>query len=411
MGQTRKRSMRILVTASTFPQTIDDGSPRFVYDLAEALSAHAEVSVLAPHCSRAKRKETMGSVDVRRFRYFWPPAWQLLTPGKGRGMRERMREHWFAKFQVIPFLISQAWATRGLIRKMSVDIVNAHWLVPQGLTAAWAIGRGTRPSLVLHVHAGDVYMLRKMKIGRRIARYVVTRSAVIFADGSHVRDSLDELLGYPSGAILQPMGVHRDAFAPCSSTIDPDEDLQRQYPSGFLLSVGRMVEKKGTIYLVRAMPQVLHHYPDLKLVLIGDGPERRKLADEVSRQGLLDSVVFLGKLPHSTVSRYLRNCRLAIVPSIIDSQGETEGMPTVVLEAMAAGVVVVASAVDGIPDVLRHNDNGWLCREKDPSDLSEKIVTALKFDSIDSLADSAIKTSELYDWPVVARNYMSRIEQ
>jgi glycosyltransferase involved in cell wall biosynthesis len=72
---------------------------------------------------------------------------------------------------------------------------------------------------------------------------------------------------------------------------------------------------------------------------------------------------------------------------------------------MAAGVPVVASAVDGIPDVVRHRRNGWLCREKDPDDLAEKIIDALQDPDSSEIVRSAVATAALYDWSQVAKNY------
>jgi glycosyltransferase involved in cell wall biosynthesis len=99
------------------------------------------------------------------------------------------------------------------------------------------------------------------------------------------------------------------------------------------------------------------------------------------------------------------------VPSIIDSRGETEGMPTVVIEAMAAGVPVVGSAVDGIPDIIRHGENGWLCREKDPEHLAETILAALDQSDDQRIRRAAAQTAEQHDWPRVAERYMEVFER
>jgi glycosyltransferase involved in cell wall biosynthesis len=100
-----------------------------------------------------------------------------------------------------------------------------------------------------------------------------------------------------------------------------------------------------------------------------------------------------------------------VVPSIIDSHGEADGMPTVIVEAMATGTRVVASAVDGIPDVIRHGENGWLCREKDPEDLAEKILIALRDSTSSAVVRSALETAGRADWEAVATHYLRVFEQ
>jgi glycosyltransferase involved in cell wall biosynthesis len=346
----------------------------------------------------------MEGVDVHRFSYFLPKSKQRLA--LGQGMRDNLRTSWMAKAQVPSFFAAQALATRRVIREQNIDVVNAHWLVPCGFTSAWACGGSEPIPLVLHVHAGDVYLLRRLSGGRHVARYAAARSQTILADGSHVRDTLDGLLGGPSHGALRPMGVDTEKFA------SPEEvPLDSDFPAGSLLFFGRLSEKKGAIYLIRAMPKVVERTPGLGLIVIGDGPERAAMEDEAERLGVSGSVRFLGRQPHRTIVQHLHACRAAVVPSIIDAYGETEGMPTVVLEAMAAGARVVGSAVDGIPDVLRHQENGWLCREKDPNDLAEKILDALNAPGASGVVRGAVATAAQHDGASVAGEYAKYLDE
>lgn len=411
---------RILVSTSTFPVQPDDGVPRFILDLALALSYHAEVTVLAPDAPGATLHERLGDVEVHRFTYFWPRSSQRLAISNQRGMRDNLRGSLLAKIQLPLFLLRQAANLRRLVYQRGFDVVNAHWLVPQGLTAAWAL-RGSRDvKLVLHVHAGDVYLLQKLSVGRRIARFVVKRSAAIFADGSHVRDALDQLLGYDSHAILQPMGVNLQQFARTTDGQSVSDELAihptdtnfsgPKFPDGFILFVGRLVEKKGATYLIRAMRRIHQRKPGVGLVIVGYGPEEAALRAEVEELHLQDRVQFVGRKSHPEIVRLLHACRVGAVSSIIDSRGETEGMPTVVVEALAAGVPVVGSNVDGIPDVIRHAENGWLCREKDPDDLAEKLLMALDCDR-NRISEAAVASAKKHDWQQVASNYLAWIDR
>ena len=402
---------RILVTTSTFPVRDGDGVPRFVCDLAGALTAHADVLVLAPDAPDALKREQMGSLTVRRFSYF--PWRRLQVLGLGYGMRDNLRRNWLARLQVPLFLAAQWLATRALIRTARVDVVNAHWLVPQGLTAAWARGRRASFKLVLHVHAGDVYLLHRLPFGSAIARYVVGRSDVVLADGTKVRDTLDELLGFASGTVIQPMGVHRHVFAPeeGAGLLGDGTDLDTRFQDGFVLFVGRLSEKKGAIYLIRAMHRVVARHPGLGLVVIGEGPEQERLRFEVRRLGLTDAVRFVGRQSHARIAAYLRQCRASVVPSVIDSHGEADGMPTVVLEALAAGVRVVGTTVGGIPDVLRHGENGWLCPPENPDALADQIFAALRDPTPSQVLVAALETARQHDWRQVARNYMRCLER
>lgn len=382
--------------------------PRFVYDLADALGRYAHVVVLAPDAPGAKRRERMGSVDVRRFRYFLPASLQRLA--LGRGMPDNLGRSWLARFQVPWFLLRQTMETRRLVDEERIDVINAHWLLPQGLTAAWA-RRGRRTArLVLHAHGGDAHTLTRIPGGRRLARYLVGQADVLFVAGSGIKTALDTLLRTDSGATIQPMGVRLGEFGgrhgqASAAPTAGEADL----PRSFLLYVGRMIELKGVEYLVRALPIVQAEHPEVGLVLIGDGPRREAIEREVTRLGLSRSVRFLGRRPHEDVIRMMRRCRAVVVPSIVDGRGRTEGMPTVIVEAMAAGARVVATSVGGIPDVLRDRENGWVCRQKDPEELANAIGMALDDPTPSLLAANALTTAERFDWDRIARNYMNRI--
>jgi glycosyltransferase involved in cell wall biosynthesis len=391
--------MRVLVSASTFPLAEGDGLPRFVFDLAQGLAEHARVFALAPDASGARRSERMGRVEVRRYTYFRPRRLQALA--YGHGMRENLRASAWARVQPPALLVAGALATRALVRAEGIELVNSHWIVPQGLASALARGRRKRFRHVLTVHAGDVYLLRRLPFGRALARFVLARSDYVFAVGSHVRDSLDALLGYASRAALQPMGADAALFRGGEGAARAPSP----FPAGHLVFTGRFSEKKGAVHLLRALPRVLERQPGLGLVLIGYGPLEAELRGEVERLRIAPAVFFAGRLGHEEIARWLRGCRAAVVPSVVDRFGETEGMPTVVVEAMAAGARVVGSDVDGIPDVLHHGENGWLARPGDPEDLAAKILLALAEPEGSPLLRHSRETADGLDWSRVAERY------
>ena len=397
--------MRVLISASTFPLHPDDGLPRFVLDLAQALTPGCEVTALVPDAPGVARRERLGEVEVRRFTYFRPRRLQALA--YGHGIRDNLRGSLWAKLQPPPFVWMQTRATRALVRSEGIEVVNSHWLIPQGLSTALARGSSGRFRHVLSVHAGDVYMLRRLPFGRALARFVADRSDAVFADGTHVRDSLDELIGRESGAVVQPMGARVEMFRGANGEGSEDSP----FSDGYLLFFGRFSEKKGTLYLLRALPEIVARHPGLGLVLIGYGAQEAQLHAEVEQLGIGASVRFVGRKGHTEIGRYLRGCRVAVVPSIVDQHGETEGMPTVVIEAMAAGARVVGSAVDGIPDVIRHGENGWLCRPADPADLAAAVLRALDDPAQSPIAAGARETADRFDWPRVADRYREVFER
>jgi glycosyltransferase involved in cell wall biosynthesis len=301
-------------------------------------------------------------------------------------------------------MAAQVVALGRVVRVWRPDVVNCHWLIPQGLSAA-LLKRLFGFQIVLHVHAADVYFLRRFAWGSRLAAYVVGRSDLIYADGSHVRDSLDHLIGRSSGARLRPMGVSVSAFAAGGGV-----SHQPMPAAGRITFVGRLVEKKGLVYLIRALALVRKEIADAHLVVIGSGPLESKLKAEAASQGVSDHVLFLGPLDHAGVVVELHKADLACVPSIIDSMGETEGMPTVVLEAMASGTKVVGSDVNGIPDVLRDRVNGWLAKPADPNALASVIVEALSSPDGERIVQEGLDTALGHDWETVGASYLTPLK-
>lgn len=106
----------------------------------------------------------------------------------------------------------------------------------------------------------------------------------------------------------------------------------------------------------------------------------------------------------------MRSASVICVPSIIDSRGETEGMPTVVLEAMASGARVVGSNVDGIPDILRDAENGWLVEPADERSLADGILAACSDRRGQEIATEGVETARANDWVAVAKEYKAVLE-
>jgi glycosyltransferase involved in cell wall biosynthesis len=154
-------------------------------------------------------------------------------------------------------------------------------------------------------------------------------------------------------------GVDINKF--CSSP-----EIQRE---PIVLFVGRLTEKKGGEYLIEAMSYVQAEKPEVKLVIIGDGELRTQLETLAAQK--LKNYQFLGTQPPETVRNWMNRSRLLAAPSITASQGDSEGLPNVVLEAQAMGLPVVSTYHAGIPEAIIHGETGFLTPEKDIKGLAE----------------------------------------
>lgn len=387
--------MKVCILTSSFPRFEGDFPGSFVYELGRHLTdTGIQVLVLAPHDSGYSHREKMGDIEVYRFPYFIPRSLQRTC--YRAGIADNLRRSWLARVQFPLFGLSEIVTLLYIRLRYRIDIVNSHWMLMQGLTAA-LLQKSLGLPHISTIHAADLFALQSVAGGNQVARFITKGSDHIFTVSSYIRSSLDSLIGEESGAEVLPMGVDISRFS-SDLAAAPSQSLA-------LLFAGRLVEKKGVKYLIQAMQIVARQQPGCNLLIAGDGPLRRDLEQQVKSLGLDEEVTFLGQISQTMMPSLYRKVNLVVVPSIVDSQGETEGLPVVLLESLAAGKPVVASDVSGIADVVENSVNGFLVPPEEPTELATKILLAL--DSFQDIETSRrIRESvSRYDWKNVANRY------
>ncbi len=397
---------RFLICSSTFPLSKGDRrTARFVYDLAAALADRFDVTVLAPHHPGAPLAENLGPVAVRRFKYFFPSALERVADGAG--IMANVKRSALAAMQAPLLLWWFRRAVRRLLQNYRFDAVNTHWIVPAG----WAAGPVAADAAVPHlltVHAADVFFLKRVPRGRRIAARVIATAGKVFADSEFIIEELSKLVGFNVEATATTAGVDASYFAPASEPADAKANLG--WPDApTILFVGKLVEKKGLPYLLRAIPKVRARVPAARLVVAGTGPDldrAKVLARELGVNGVAS---FVGPKGHDELKSIYNAADVLAVPSIVARDGETEGMPTVILEAFAAACPVVGSRVAGIPEFVRDGETGFLAEPADPDDLAGKIVETLEIGR-GRFAASCLAAAAGRDFKVLARLYADAVE-
>jgi len=152
-------------------------------------------------------------------------------------------------------------------------------------------------------------------------------------------------------------------------------------PHNLVLFVGRLVERKGVGYLIESI-RILTQRMNVELVVVGEGPERQNLESQVRESRLQDRVSFAGRVGEKELDLYYRSCSAFVLPAVVDSKGDTEGLGVVLIEALSYGRPVIASNVGGIIDVVEDGRTGLLVPEKDPEALAlalEKVLSDRRF--------------------------------
>jgi glycosyltransferase involved in cell wall biosynthesis len=182
----------------------------------------------------------------------------------------------------------------------------------------------------------------------------------------------------PKKTKVIPPGVDVHKFQPYSEEI-VDEHLVSKIPTDYpiIFTVGRLIELKGHKYLIEAF-RSLTEDPLPRLVIGGDGPLRNELELCVKEYNLSDRVTFLGHVPTHLTPFYYSMADIYVQPSIIDNDGNTEGLGVTLVEAMACETPCIGSDVGGIPDIIVDGQNGLLVTPADPVQLANKISILLK---------------------------------
>ncbi|MEA3254641.1 MAG: glycosyltransferase [Candidatus Altiarchaeota archaeon] len=399
--------IKVLILTTTFPRWRGDSTAGFVFDLSKQLSREGvEVVVLAPHHPGAEFKEEIEGFKVYRFPYFWPNRYERLC--YGGGILPNFRGSILAKIQAPFLLISELFYALKLIREEEVDVINSHWIVPSGFIASVFRKHYNIPHLMT-VHAAGLFALKNIIFGRDMARFVVNNADKIITDGSYVKDALEDFVGFHINADTSAMGVNLKKFV-----VQEDKEVLREklsiHSKNVVLYVGRLVHKKGVEYLIDAMETVVQVMDSIQLIIIGGGELEEKLRGKVERLGMGNVICFAGRVDHDRIAEYYAVSDVIVVPSIIDRHGETEGMPAVVLEAMACGKPLIASDVSGITDIVIDGYNGFIIRSRDSKDLAKKIVKAFRCEGINEIRENALKTAEEYEWGVISKRYVEAME-
>jgi colanic acid/amylovoran biosynthesis glycosyltransferase len=255
------------------------------------------------------------------------------------------------------------------LRALRPLLLHAHF--GRGGALALPIARALGIPLVVTFHGGDATKdthYRRRLVPRIYARRLAAlqREAALFVCVSEfVRDRL-LARGFPPEKLeIIHQGVELDTAAPAEpdSAADP-----------YVLFVGRFVEKKGMSDLIEAMRLLEARGSAARLVLIGDGPLSGALREEARG---LKRVAFPGWLPNAEVRPWMQGAVALCVPSVTAREGDSEGLPTVIFEAMAEAVPVVGSRHAGIAEAVEHGRTGLLVAEGDPPALADALASLI----------------------------------
>ena len=253
---------------------------------------------------------------------------------------------------------------------LSFDLIHAHYTWPSGAVAV-ELKKEFRTPVVITEHTSKTL---EAAIRKKDSLYIKTwnfSDAIIRVRKSDIPEiaklgvNADKIFYIPNGAdakIFKPMD---QAFCRKKLGIPLDKKV--------VLYVGNMYSKvKGHEYLIRAIGRIVRKRKDIICIIVGDGPLRKDLENQIKKLNLGDYVKLAGAKPHDEIPLWMNAADLFVLPSL------SEGNPTVMFEALACGKPFVGTRVGGVPEIITSEDYGLLCEPANPDDLAEKILIALE---------------------------------
>lgn len=350
----------VVMVTTSYPRFPGDSVGTFMEPIARSVAARGhEVHVVAPWHPLVNRPASDGGVHLHFYRY--APLRSLNVFGYAAAMRADVSLRG-AAYIAAPLALAAGWrAVRSVARRFRATVMHGHWVVPGGVTAA-AAAPGL--PLVISLHGSDVYVAETVAPARIAARQAFRRAGFVTACSGDLARRAVALGAAPERIETVPYGVDVERFRPDPQARRAERhELAVDEGAPLVVAAGRLVRKKGFEYLIDAMAQL----PGVVLALAGDGTLAGDLSARARAAGVTDRVRFLGNLTQDRVGGLFSAADVVCIPSVRDDSGNVDGLPNVLMEALASGTPVVTTAAGGILSVVNDGVTAFVVPERDPA--------------------------------------------
>jgi glycosyltransferase involved in cell wall biosynthesis len=397
------QSVRVICPTYWYPQHAADTNATYVHDINRHLVRRGHsVRVVTPQINGTAARETFDGVEVVRFPLTIP---EDLSYGRVAHTRVNLAGNFRRMGTMFRYIVEQRRALLAEARDFSPDVVHAHWAIPTGpaaVTAAHALGV---PS-VITIHGGDVYVNPEQGYDfptrwyiRPVLRWTLDQAEALTAITQDCRRHALNAGAREERMHIVLNGADLRRFTPVANG---QQSVQRErYGPHMVFACRQLFPRKGIRFLIRAVALLKPRFPDIKLVLAGDGVERADLEKLAADLGIAGDTVFLGWVPNSQLPDYYRAAAVSAIPSL------EEGFGIPAAEAMGCAIAVVASDAGGLPEIVEDGVTGRVVPRGDAAALAGAIG--------ELLADERLRTDmgrhgreralRLFDWDLSAKGF------
>jgi glycosyltransferase involved in cell wall biosynthesis len=306
--------------------------------------------------------------EERRYLFLHHPIWFIRTwllQARNNLGKRYLYQALQGKCAMRKRFFYQALALARELRRGGFTHIHAHFANEPASVAELA-HRLAGCSFSFTAHAKDIYLTDREELARKIAaaQFVVTCTGFN-------QNYLKEIAGR-TPIHLSYHGVDLSRFS-----CEAENCRVRPPATPIILSVGRFCEKKGFTYLIQACHRLKQKGRPFVCRIVGYGPLQKQLEELIETLALQDSVLLVGKMTQDKLVQEYRQANLFVLPCLVADDGDRDGIPNVLVEAMAMGMPVVSTSVSGIVELVDHRENGLLAPEKDLDALTAAIETLL----------------------------------
>lgn len=334
MNQQKRNTKKILIVNYEFPP-LGGGGGVATYDLALEWCKAGQVDVLTSNYKGLASFEKVDGINVHRVPVLFRKSRDAAT-----------------FFSMLSYVFFGFFKGIALVRKHRYDVINTHFAVPSG-PLGYVIGKIFKIPNVLSLHGGDIYdpskkmSPHKSPVFKRVVKFILNRADRIVAQSSNTRNNTIQYYAPSQDIAIVPLAFHEPAIPAADRG-----DFALEETDFYLVTVGRLVKRKAIETMLEALSKVSDQ--KVKLIIVGDGPEREFLENLVTDLSLQERVRFAGYLEEAEKFSYIKNSDLFIMTSL------HEGFGIVFMEAMYFGIPIVCTNHGGQVDFLKNEENAIL---------------------------------------------------
>ena len=390
--------MKVCILTTSFPAYKGHFQSPFILNLANSLVKHnIKVHVVCPFYKDSKKKyEVWNGIKIHRFQYFYPKFLQKLT--SGGGIPSNLNSSFISKIQFPFFILSMFLRARKIVKKC--DIIHAQWAL--SAFVGIFLKKIYKKSIILTESGASANIAVKGTLLKRVLMWTLKNCNFITANNED-QIKLFKRLGIKKDKLKAVFnGIDTVKFKPRNKDLTKSK-LNLPKNKRIILFVGWLIKRKGCKYLISSLNRLRKKYPNLILLIVGEGNLSFKLKQQVIRYNLEEQVYFIGPKTPQEIPSYMNAADIFVLPSL------SEGRPNVVGESMAAGTPTIATAVNGTSEFIEDGKDGFLIRPKEVGELTKALDTLLRNKELSNKFSINSRKSIIrkkLNWDSCAKNYI-----